>query len=225
MSPTSRLSAGNSPSPIPSHRAAPLGDDTLSASTPQTISSEPLATDAAVYRRVLNLIRETGRFVDDVTSCYFQRMHRYLPVVSRTNFHKSLITLGAIPSSGLSALLLSICLVTLPEAEDPSSVESRSSSEHFYLAAESVLAEIQTLYPPSLQLIQARLILAVHRYAQGRPTDAFEKIASCARMGYAAHIHFRGHLSPSTIVPAGSNSLFDRQEAANTWWGMVICER
>ncbi|KAI2622107.1 hypothetical protein GGS26DRAFT_247208 [Hypomontagnella submonticulosa] len=207
--------------------------NTDSASSPlvlqHVIPIEPGATEANLYRQVLHLIRQTGQFIDDISAHYFQGIHRYLPVISRTRFHKSLITLGAIPSAGFSTLLLSICVATLslkpPKAR---SFDGRS----LRLTAKSFLAQVQASYPPSLDLIQARLLLAVHDHTCRRPDEAFDAIAGCARMAYATGLHL--HLNKintlnavaSNVTPNVDTDLrLEAKEAANTWWGIIICER
>ncbi|KAI1501366.1 hypothetical protein F5X99DRAFT_383010 [Biscogniauxia marginata] len=205
----------------------------------QAILLEPTSSQANLYRQVLNLIRETGQFVDDISARYFQGIHRYLPVVSRTNFHRNLITLAAVPSAGFSTLLLSICLVTSSSgpgsrtghAANPRPFDRRS----FHLVTKSFLAQAQALFPPSIHLIQARLLLAVYDYTRGRADDAFDSIAGCARMAYTSRLHLFNQSSlqspvfPPAVSNANSNAETDihleAKEAANTWWGIIICER
>ncbi|KAL2862495.1 fungal specific transcription factor domain-containing protein [Aspergillus lucknowensis] len=90
--------------------------------------------------------------------------------------------------------------------------------ESLYLAAKTLLAQVQGCLPPSIPLIQATLLLAVYEYANGRPEVAFVTVAACARMAYGARIHDRRHLLHKA-------SRLEVEEAANTWWGIVLCER
>lgn len=83
---------------------------------------------------------------------------------------------------------------------------------------------MQGSHTPSIHLIQARLLLALHEYMQGRPEEAFEAIAGCARLGYAARIHRRDQHSEATESEDPDLQL-QAIEAANTWWGIMICER
>lgn len=202
-----------------------------------TIPAEPLtSSEANLYLQVHGLIRETGQFVDDVSARYFQGIHRHLPIISRTRFHNNLITLGGTPSAGFSVLLVAVCLVSsCPELErrircttdNDRQVDRRS----MYLSARSLLAQVQAIFPPSVHLIQAGVLLAVYEYVNDRPDEAFASIAGCARMAYAARIHLcsRPSLQPPWTPTASANSDTDvslqAQEAGNTWWGIVVCER
>ncbi|KAI0380803.1 hypothetical protein F5Y04DRAFT_91959 [Hypomontagnella monticulosa] len=198
--------------------------NTISISSPlasqHVILFEPGATEANLYRQVLHLIRQTGQFVDDISARYFQGIHRYLPFSSRSRFHESLITLGVIPSAGFSALLLSICVATSSLRSPNSRPFDRQS---LYLTAKSFLAQIQASYPPSLDLIQARLLLAVHDYTCGRPDEAFDAIAGCTRMAYATGLHL--HFNKNHTLHTTTSNILKGREAANTWWGIIICER
>ncbi|RYP54700.1 hypothetical protein DL769_010305 [Monosporascus sp. CRB-8-3] len=211
----------------------------FSLASPHTILLEPATSEANLYRQALQIICGTGQFVDDISARYFQGIHRYLPVTSRTRFHRSLITLGATPSAGFSVLLLSICLATSSaklglrarNAANTRPVDRRS----LHLATKSLLAQVQGFFPPSVHLIQAALLLAVYEYAHGRPDEAFVSIAGCARMAYAARIHLCNRPSPRSPGSRSAASFFNTdpdtdiqlqvKEAANTWWGIIVCER
>jgi hypothetical protein len=98
-----------------------------------------------------------------------------------------------------------------------------------HITATALFAQVQVQYPPSLYLLQAGLLLAVYEYISGRPDNAFTSIASCARMAYAARIHIQPTLSPPWRPTYDASAALAYQlrvqEAANTWWGIVISER
>lgn len=190
------------------------------------------AHQSQVYLEVYGIIRATGQFVDDISTRYFQGFHSHLPIISRTRFYNNHITLGAGPAADFSVLLLTICLIThapalgsQPRDDVTPSVEQKS----LYLTAKSLFAQVQVSCSPSVTLIQAGLLLAVYEYMHGRPDDAFVTIASSARMAYTTGIHAPDrHQTPMTHTAGhntDSNLLLQVEEAANTWWGIVICER
>lgn len=203
----------------------------------QTILSEPAVSEVNLYLQVHSLIRATGQFVDEVSARYFQGVHHHLPVISRTRFNSSLVTLGSTPSASFSVLLLSICLVTSsPELGRASGSATRTQQvdrRSLHLATRSLLAQAQAVFPPSLHLVQAGLLLSLYEFAYGCPDMALATIAGCARMGYAAriHVHIRppqqapGSLKTDVATDRGTDYWLRNEEAANTWWGVVICER
>jgi hypothetical protein len=69
----------------------------------------------------------------------------------------------------------------------------------------------------------------MYKYIHGRPGDTFVTIAGSAQMAYAARIHARGCHQTQMTHTAGHNAdtdiVLQAEEVANTWWGIVICER
>ncbi|EXJ89344.1 hypothetical protein A1O3_02411 [Capronia epimyces CBS 606.96] len=231
-----------------------LSAKSLSPSGQPTAEAEAKAKAQAhqsqVYLEVHGIIRATGQFVDDISARYFRGFHHHLPVISRTRFYNNLITLGVAPAADFSVLLLTICLIThAPALGYQSGTDTDTGTGHrasrsveqqsIYLTARSLFAQVQVSCAPSpsLPLIQAGLLLAVYEYTHGRADDAFVTIAGIARMAYAARIHTRNCPQIQMTHTAGHNAdadadtntntdlLLHAEEAANTWWGIVICER
>ena len=170
--------------------------------------------------------------MDDISARYFQGFHSHLPIISRTRFYNNLITLGAAPAADFSVLLLTICLITHAPAMGYQSRHGASRSveqQSLYFTARSLFAQVQVSCSPSVPLIQAGLLLAVYEYTHGRPDDAFVTIAGSARMAYGARIHARDchqtEMANTASHNANTELLLRTEEAANTWWGIVICER
>jgi hypothetical protein len=199
-------------------------------------ASIPVAVETDLHLLVQHSIRASGLFVDDVSSRYFDGIHRYIPVISRPRFQYDLIGSGSVPSAGFSVLLLAMCLV---HSSPTLRRSGQAASQNFlhvgyaslHLTATALFAQVQAQCPPSLYLLQAGLLLAIYEYVSGRPDQAFTSIAGCARMAYAARIHVCNQPSPQPPwrpIDKASTSLAYKlqvQEAANTWWGIVIAER
>ncbi len=232
--------------------AATLLEPMVSASGLTAGAEGSLGLGLALSLQVHRIIRSTGRFVDDVTARYFQGVHRHLPFVSRARFHDSLIRLGGgraaagPPDADFSVLLLAICLVTYCPSPDgvPGQTQHERqpqqtanpqtppppSRQSLHLAAQSLFSQVRATFPPSVRLVQTGLLLALYEYAHGRPDDALASVACCARMAYAARLHVPWRQpsqttgdEPGSHLPA--DALLQAAEAANTWWGVVICER
>jgi hypothetical protein len=199
-------------------------------------ASIPAAVETDLHLLVQHSIRASGLFVDDVSSRYFDGIHRYIPVISRPRFQHDLIGPGTVPSAGFSVLLLAMCLVHSSPALERS---GHAAAQNFpqvdyaslHLTATALFAQVQTQCPPSLYLLQAGLLLAIYEYVSGRPDKAFNSIAGCARMAYAARIHVCNQPSPQPPwrpidkAPTALAYKLQVQEAANTWWGIIIAER
>jgi hypothetical protein len=195
-----------------------------------------VAVETDLYLLVQHSIRASGLFVDDISSRYFDGIHRYIPVISRPRFQHDLIGPGSAPSAGFSVLLLAMCLVHSSPALGRSGQAASQNFPHveyasLHLTATALFAQAQAQCPPSLYLLQAGLLLALYEYLSGRPDKAFTSIACCARMAYAARMHVCNQPSPQPPwhpidnAPTALAYKLQVQEAANTWWGIIIFER
>ncbi|KAK6855660.1 hypothetical protein PG995_007811 [Apiospora arundinis] len=213
-----------------------------SSASPSTLAVPPDVSvgPANLHLQVYQLIRASGRFVDDVSTSYFHGLHLYMPIVSRTRFHDSLVALGAIPSADFSVLLLSMHLVTLD-----SFVRDRREKNHrphdgagsttigglakpdtqqsLYMTTKSLFAQVQSTIPPSIRLVQAGMLIALYEYTQGEADQAFITISLCARLAYAARLHRSAGRCSDGWDRHGARP--EALEASNTWWGIVIWER
>lgn len=189
--------------------------DSFPSKTVSLSLMEPTRIDMAIYRQARRIIEMTGQVFDQFTTLFFEGIHNHLPIIDPEHFNAQQIAIGPFPAPGFSILMLSICLLTyypdmVPELPHP------INRQTLYLAMKSLFAQVQGFISPSVNLIQAGILLALYEYSNGRPDDAFVSITSCARMGYAAFLH----CGQSTVLPE-----FEEDEAANTWWGIIICER
>ena len=140
-------------------------------------------------------------------------------MLSRSHINRYLVDHGAPPPAGFSILLLSMCLITYhPDLVSPSA--HPLDQETLYVTTKTFFGLVQASFQPSLQLIQATMIMATYEYANGKIHDAFASIGLCARMGYAAHID---SAHPSREMEHEEYS--ENEEKANTWWNVLICER
>ncbi|KAJ5669113.1 hypothetical protein N7462_010183 [Penicillium macrosclerotiorum] len=175
--------------------------------------------DPSLCRQAHRLIEATGQYLDEISVRYFQGIHNFIPIISRTRFHTQLMSSGSSPQTDFSIQLLVICLLTYHPglAQRSSGLISDSA---LYLATRSVVAQAQAICPPSLHLIQALVLLAVYEYAHGQPELAFASIGGCARMARCLAMTQPSSL-PISIVAGGAQ--LDEEEV-NTWWGIIICQ-
>ena len=186
-----------------------------------------------MYHVVLEIIHGAGQSVDDISARYFQGFHSHLPIISRIYFCHNIATSKTAPRADLSILLLTICLITQAPALEYRSGQGVAQAvverQSLYLAVRSLFAQVQVACPPSVPLIQAGILLAVYEYLHSRPDDAFATLAGSTRLAYTARIYtgtpYRTKMTPAFGQNAETEFLLEAEEAANTWWGLVICER
>ncbi|KAL4923295.1 uncharacterized protein BDV17DRAFT_277412 [Aspergillus undulatus] len=189
--------------PYPS-RALSLTDNP-SSSSPEGI----------VCREAQRILTPTGLYLDEVSVRYFESVHCYFPIITRQRFHGQLISFGSHPRADFSILLLCMALhLNQPE-------NKRIDTATLYFATKGLYSQAQCLGTPTLNLIQAGVLLALYEYAQGEPERAFITIGGSARMAYAAG------LRSLSSLPTPTSPEIDDADAkhSNTLWGIAICER
>ena len=92
---------------LPSNRALFMLADPLSPSP-----VNPTTVDGTLYLRVCHIIRAYGKYIDNISVQYFQGVHRWLPIISRSRFHDRLVGIQNPAVADFSILLLSMCLIT-----------------------------------------------------------------------------------------------------------------
>jgi hypothetical protein len=195
----------------------PLSDITSDILSPNNlqISDE---VDRRVYSQVLRIIEGTGLYVDDVTSRYFNGIHKWLPVISRPRFNRRILADQGSPSAASAILLLSITLISQPPPSDSTREDNLNA---MYLSAKMLFAQVQVSVPSSLCLIQAGLLISTYERAHSLFEAAYISIGTCARMAFAAGLHRRR----SIIDESDREAWSQREEEKNLWWGIVMCDR
>ena len=175
-------------------------------------SGEPLGLDHVLRSQVDRLTRARGCYLDDITSRYFQGMHKWLPVISRNKFHAEFIN-NRIPwPADLSILLLAMFLVVWQPSPESGIDDDRGT---LHVVIKMLFAQVQAVLPPSTRLIQAGLLISVFEYAHELKNAALVSITSCAKM---AHI-----MRPNAHTSREARS--ETREERNLRWGLVIYER
>ncbi|KAL3496293.1 hypothetical protein BJX62DRAFT_193847 [Aspergillus germanicus] len=185
---------------------------------PTHFSATPNQSENTLCLEAQRIIRTTGRYLDEISVRYFQIVQPYLPIISRNHFQTTLISCGATQEPEFAILLLAMCLIT-----SQSSPETDVTS--LYHNARSLFLQAQALCKPSLSLIQAGILLAVHESSRRAPEQALITIGGCVRMAHTA-----GLLRPTCPPTSGYSGTIEKNdeqidEQMNTWWAMSIYER
>ncbi|KAL4959387.1 Zn(II)2Cys6 transcription factor [Aspergillus stella-maris] len=185
-----------------------------------TLLDTSLSAESNLCHEAQRILGTSGLYLDELSVRYFEDAHNFLPVISREHFHTQLLSCGSYPQLDFSILLLSILVLVCHQDE------GQKCSRHLditspYLAAKSLHAQAQTLARPSLNLVQAGILIALFEFARGRPDQAFVSIGASARMAYAA-----GLWQPTLSQATTSTDVNDlSSEEYSTWWGISILER
>ncbi len=188
--------------------------NSLDTKTAQKFST----TDSVMSSQVSQIIRIEGRYLEDILLSYFESIHLWLPIISRKRFNDRYSHFQNAPTADFSILLLTMRLMTQHPSTDPELDQDR---EVLYLATKTLAAQAQAFIPFSMYLVQAGVILSHYELAHGMIEAAYVTVGTTARMAFALGLHNK----PCSVELQGSDAWLEDEEALNTWWGLLICDR
>jgi hypothetical protein len=195
--------------------------DPLSTITSEILSSNNSQlsnlVDSRVYSQVLRVIESTALYIDDITSRYFNGIHKWLPIISRPRFNRRISADQRSPSAASAILLLSMTLVSQPSLSNSTRGDQLDS---MYLTTKMLFAQVQVTVPSSLCLIQAGMLIATFERAHSMFEAAYVSIGTCARMAFALGLHQRRNRAEEC-----DTDISQSEEEKNLWWGIVMCDR
>ncbi|KAF2878214.1 hypothetical protein BDV95DRAFT_15516 [Massariosphaeria phaeospora] len=170
---------------------------------------DSVALNATLPLEVIRVIQLSRQSIDEIDTRYFNGLHLWVPFLCPRRFRRDLTNFQSIPTAEFSLIIFCMSLITYdPRQYNPPPI----GHDTLYFHAKTLFTQLQVSRRPSIQLIQAGILIAIYEYAHGRPDSALASIDICARMAYKAGIHQKPE-NP------GWN------EAWNTWWAIRIFER
>ena len=167
--------------------------------------------DHEVTAELLSTIRASGG-ARDISSNYFTNIHCWLPIIFKSRFYTRLATLGEDSGSNFCLLILCMRLV----AQDAN--ESISSRFSLYHIAKSLATLTET--SPSLDAVQARLLIAIFEMGRGLYPAASISIGAVASMAMSIG------LQDTIREPLqGSPNWTYLEEQKRVWWAIFIVDR
>jgi hypothetical protein len=177
------------------------------------------AISRCVRSQVLRILDRTGLYVDNITSRYFNGVHKWLPVISRPLFNRRLLAHQTAPSATFAVLLLSMTLVSQYPAAFTSTTGYKL--EMLFNSTKLLFAQVQASVAPTLSLIQAGLLISTYERAHSLVEAAYISIGTCARMSFTAGIQqYR-----TSVHDFNEDIRSQSVEEKNLWWGIKICDR
>lgn len=144
---------------------------------------KPQYQSLILWQSILATLDEHKMFINDVTRIYINHTDRWLPMVSSKKYQKQANLFGRLKSSDNFVLLvLAMHLLIAPPAEHPpaaSLVESpwyRNCKYHF--------SNFVAFREPSIEIIQAGMLLAVFEFNQCVQDRALTTLGICCRLAY-----------------------------------------
>jgi hypothetical protein len=150
---------------------------------------------------------------------FFNSTHSWMTIVRKQRFIKRVASSKHKAEAEVAILLLSMRLIAEPF--DFAKTRGDASRDTLYQAAKQLHAIIQTSKGPSLELIQAGIMIALFEHNSALDEAAYETLINCSDMSQCIGM---GISQDSTKVRISSVTAME-EERRRTYWGIVILER
>lgn len=182
--------------------------------SPPVHQAEPIPVWGAIADQMVALFGPPSN-VKETTRTFFERVHPWLPFLSQQRFHHRFSSTRSHPEDHAFQLIPCVMqlVVTIPAAAE---VSSRRSL--LYRKTKQLIALTEAEGPPTLDLVQCRLLLALYEINHGATDEAYMSLGMCSRMGTVLGLH--RHLQQP-----GHDDWALAEEKRRTWWAIIILDR
>ncbi|KAH8799718.1 hypothetical protein F5884DRAFT_863328 [Xylogone sp. PMI_703] len=146
---------------------------------------------------------------------YFENVHHYFTIISRTLFYQHL--LNPLSTPGADAILLFLCMkliVTVPfRGHDAARMPIYKASRALYMALESSSSA-------SVHILQAGILISFYEICHAIFPAAFFTISACARYGSLFGLDERGLLQTTD-----THDWVSIEEKRRAWWALIVLDR
>ena len=161
-------------------------------------------------RQVLNLLGDDYQ-IRNAAWQFFDSLHPFVPFISKKLFYERHLNPLARPRTDTS--LLCLCMKLFSESNHGPQTQVYVSAKHF-------IVEIEVAGTFTLQILQARLLIAIYELGHGIYPSAYLSIVACAARGIA--LDLEKELKDDTT---SEFTWVEREERRRVWWAIIILER
>lgn len=184
----------------------------------QNMDSRSLAIDRFFVDLVINALLDRSVSVDAILCVYFRNIHRWLPVIPEQKFRARISEIHSSRSAELALLLLAMYLLT--ENEWGNTRNQREGQQHLYQQCSCLVSFLLLVRGPSLELVQAGLLLILYELGSGSLEAAFLRVAACARLAYSLGLHV-----DESFVDDYSGAWCHAEERRRVWTAVYMMDR
>lgn len=175
--------------------------------------------DLPVPPEVSAILGDTSA-IRDISTTFFQTVHRWLPIVSKKGFFAYLLNPFARRQTELSLLAICMKLCCTPPPDGDSDM---LAAAHLYRAAKRFHHEAETTGAISIHTLQAGIMIALYELAQAIYPAAYMSVGACARYGLALGVdNLSTGWSGDGDGPRSWNEVEERRRA---WWAVLMFDR
>ncbi|KAL3441782.1 hypothetical protein BJX65DRAFT_313513 [Aspergillus insuetus] len=180
----------------------------------QNIQARGLNIDRFFGGLVMTTMVEQNQSLAGALDGYFGNIHPWLPIIHEQTFRARAFHLGSAPEADIALIFLSMLLVLETQRSEI------GKESHLYNLCRYLFSFLQMSRSPSLELVQAGLLLAVYELGSGRSQAASLTIGTCARVGYVLRLNV-----DHTQLPEGHMSWVRSEEQRRVWLGVYMLDR
>lgn len=183
--------------------------------SPGTLRSQHVAF--MVWGSVFKTLKENNTSIESVGQKYFAHTQKWIPMISHTRFAEGQAGGG---NERFPLLVLTMHLIVTPYSEHPPT--KLISDSPWYRAAKHHFGQYVALVEPSLELVQAGLLIALFEHTQCVASRATITLGVCGTLAHALDLE---NSSIQESIPVQEEMSPEKQEMALTWWSLFLLER
>jgi hypothetical protein len=152
-----------------------------------------------------------------VAAEFFDKIHMWMPVISKKRFYENLLNPLMQPRIDVSLLIYCMKLITVSPSKNEDGGNPKTTA---YLTAKRLLLEAEIAGVLSLQLLQAGLLVTIYEIGHAIYPLAYTSLGTWARYGVSLGINGKQQ--------AGSPGQFtwvEEEERRRVWWAILILDR
>lgn len=177
--------------------------------------------DVFVTKQASKVLGDVNQ-IEETVARYFDTIFLRMPVLSRNAFTARLSKVYTHPQADFTLLCLSIhLLIQRPDELESAGNHEQTMHSSTYVMIRSFVGVLQSLATPTVEFIQAMLLVAFFEMGHGIYPAASISIATCARSAHAIGLNKRP-------VAAETDPSLDRvlvELRARVWWSILILDR
>jgi hypothetical protein len=180
----------------------------------QNIQARALNIDRFFGGLVMTTMVEHNQSLAGALDSYFGNIHPWLPIIHEQTFRTRTFHLGTSPEAEVALIFLAMLLLLETQRQDI------GKESQLYNLSRYLFSFLQMSRSPSLELVQAGLLLAVYELGSGRSQAASLTIGTCARVGYVLRLNV-----DDPRLPEGQMSWVRSEEQRRVWLGVYMVDR
>ncbi|KAK4147823.1 uncharacterized protein C8A04DRAFT_24378 [Dichotomopilus funicola] len=154
--------------------------------------------------------------VKEAVSMYFNGVNSWFTIVERATFDRDLEANWGSLKAETSVLALCMALVTYP----PNQRTSKGMGDTAYPSTKAIMTLIRSKNPPSLQLLQAELLVALYEFSHSMPHQACLSLGTCLQMTKTFGWHKPDFWSPERQISKPA----ELKLCSILWWAIVYLD-